>query len=286
VLVGFPKWALGVTAEMLAMALLHIEAHGSGRPLVVLPSFSLDHAAMAKAVEPVFVGDCAWRRLYVDLPGTGRSPSGQPRSDAVLHAVVEAVGAELGNAPFPVMGWSYGGYLAAGLTRRLQPSQISGLMMVCSGFRIRPEDRDLTGALGSTAQPGWLAAVPVELHDHFAHAVGRQTPEAAERIAAALKCNGPTDEIYLSSLRTDGFALSDEEVAGRCDGPTCFLAGQRDRVIGFVSLLKALELYDRATFTSLSSAGHYLPLEEPAVFAAVARAWLDQCETFLIRRGS
>ncbi len=39
--------------------MLHLQTFGDGRPLVVLPSFSLDHAAMAATVEPVFA----------DLPG-------------------------------------------------------------------------------------------------------------------------------------------------------------------------------------------------------------------------
>ena len=37
---------------------------------------------------------------------------------------------ELGDERFAVIGWSYGGCLAAGVTRRL-PEQVSGLMMVC-----------------------------------------------------------------------------------------------------------------------------------------------------------
>ena len=98
---------------------LHVQPHGKGRPLVVLPSFSLNHAAMATTVEPVFADLHGWRRLYVDLPGTGGSPPGEPRSDAILDAVVGTIRAELGDERFAVIGWSYGGYLAAGVTRRL-----------------------------------------------------------------------------------------------------------------------------------------------------------------------
>lgn len=259
---------------------LHVQAHGNGRPLVVLPSFSLDHAAMAKTLEPVFADMHGWRRLYVDLPGTGGSPAGEPRSDIVLDDVEATIRAELGDRCFAVVGWSYGGYLAAGVTRRLS-ERVSGLMMVCTGFKIRPEDRDLAGGRPSVPQPGWLTRVPPVLHDHFVHAVGSQTREVAERIAAALRQNGPADEAYLASLRADGFALSDEDASTPCDAPVCFLAGQRDRVIGFASLAGALSSYDVATYSCLASAGHYLPLEEPAVFAALTRSWLAQCQMLL-----
>ncbi len=73
---------------------LHVVRYGDGCPVVVLPSFSLDHQAIA-AVEPVFAGTTDWVRLYVDLPGTGGSPAGQPQSDAVLDDVVQAAQDEL-----------------------------------------------------------------------------------------------------------------------------------------------------------------------------------------------
>ena len=175
---------------------------------------------------------------------------------------------ELGDERFAVIGWSYGGYLAAGVTRRL-PNQVSGLMMVCTGFKIRPEDRDLTGVLTSTHQPGWLTRMPSHLHKHLTHAVGAQTAGVAERIVATLAVNGPTDDDYLASLRADGFALSDEAAPTPCDAPVCLLTGQRDRVVGFASLAGALGSFDHGTHTNISDAGHYLPLEQATIFAAV-----------------
>jgi len=166
------------------------------------------------------------------------------------------------------------------VTRRL-PNQLSGLMMVCTGFKIRPEDRDLTGVLTSAPQPGWLTRVPRHLHQHFAHAVGAQTAGVAERIVATLNLNGPTDDDYLASLRADGFALSDEAAPTPCDAPVCMLTGQRDRVVGSANLAGALGSFDHGTHTNISNAGHYLPLEQPAIFAAVTRSWLAQCRNHL-----
>jgi len=255
---------------------LNVEVLGEGEPLVVRPSFSLDHRAMARAVEPAFSAADGWRRLYVDLPGTGSSPAGEPHSDAVLDEVVATVEEHVGGRGFAVAGWSYGGYLAAGLSRRL-PGQVRGLMMVCAGLRIRPADRDLTGVLDSTPEADWLSGVPVHLHEYLRHAVGRQTFDVGHRVAAVLEGNGSTDEAYLAALRSEGFALSDENAPTDLDAPACLVAGRRDRVAGYVDLFRALGRLSQADYACIASAGHYLPVEYPYPFAVVARAWLRRC---------
>ncbi len=263
---------------------LAVRARGDGLPILVLPSFSLDGNAMTMAFERALAGSPGWQRLYVDLPGTGASPPGEPRSDAVLDELAATVLSVLGGQRFLVAGWSYGGYLAAGLARRL-PGSIGGMLLVCTAPKIRPADRDLTGVLPSQAEPGWLRDVPGSLRDHLAHAVGCQTPETARRITAVLARNGPTAESYLAELRAGGFALSDEDVPVRCGAPVSILAGRRDRVAGFTAAFTAMASYDRADYLVLADAGHYLPLEEPGWFAAAAAAWLGACGRWL-RAGS
>ena len=260
---------------------LHIQEQGESNdnPIIVLPSFGFDHASMAAAIEPVFAELSGWRRLYVDLPGTGDSPAHcPPLSDAVLDAVVTTVQAELGDRRFALLGWSYGGYLATGVPRRL-PDQVGGLMLVCTGFKIRTQDRDLSGVLASDPQVGWLDQVPSHLREHFAHAVGLQTGEVARRIISALHTTGPMEETYLASLRAEGFALSDENEPTACNAPVCFVVGKRDRVVGYASLLDSLGKYDFASYTCISGAGHYLPLEQPDVFTVITKGWLEQCES-------
>lgn len=123
--------------------------------------------------------------------------------------------------------------------------------------------------------------MPPALLEHLTHAVDRQTAEVAERIVVILARNRPNDEVYLATLRRDGFVLSDEAAPTPCDAPVCFLGGHRDGVLGFANLVDALGGYRHASHSIRASAGHYLPLEQPAAFAAVTQSWLAQCEEFL-----
>jgi pimeloyl-ACP methyl ester carboxylesterase len=259
---------------------LHVEQRGVGPVLLVLPSFRFDSGAMAAVVEPALTTAPGWTRLYVDLPGTGRSAPVEPHSDAVLDAVVEAVRTTVGDRRLAVTGWSYGGFLAAGLVRRL-PEQVVGLQMVCSGFRIRPQDRDLSGVLPSDPEPGWLDAAPPHLHDHLAAAVGVQTAQVAARVAGVLGRIGPGHEEYLGRLQREGFVLADQDAPTSLDGPVSLVAGRRDRLAGFRGMFPALDGFPHGEFALAAEAGHYLPVEDPEFFAAAVQRWLRRCRPLL-----
>jgi pimeloyl-ACP methyl ester carboxylesterase len=257
------------------MVSLAVDVRGRGRPLVVLPGFGLDQAVMAAAFEPVFAasGVTGWRRLYLDLPGCGKSPVLEPNSDAVLDAVQQTIATLLGSEPFLLAGSSYGGYLAAGLARRL-PAQIRGLLLVCSGLKINPVERNLAGVLPSVPEPGWLAGTPQELHQHFGHGIGRQTRSVADRVARAFALISPMDEAYLELLRSTGYQLSDEGSDQTFDGDVAILVGRRDRIAGYVDQFEALARYPRGSYTAFPDAGHHLPFERPELFAALTLEWL------------
>jgi pimeloyl-ACP methyl ester carboxylesterase len=264
---------------------LSAQIEGEGRPLVVLPGFGLDAAFMARAFEPVFAAPpgpeskTGWQRIYLDLPGVGRSVPVEPSSDAVLEAVAQTVRARLGGAPFLLAGHSYGGYLAIALARRL-PQQVRGLLLSATGVKIQPDQRDLGGLQPSTPEPDWLERVPDTRHDHFAHAVGRQTSVVAGRLAEAFARLGPIDEPYLEKLRATGYSLSEpDDEAMPFDGIVSILAGRSDRIAGYRDQFKLLARYPRADYTLLDGVGHYLPLERPEVFGPLTLEWLARVES-------
>ena len=202
----------------------------------------------------------------------------------MLADVIATVDALLGtDEPFLVAGWSYGGYLAAALARRL-PERVAGLLMICSGFRIRSADRDLAGVLPSRPEPGWLAGVPAHLHEYFATAIGYQTAAAAGRGAAVLAANGPVDEAYFQILRSDGFALSDEDAAPAWMRPASFVCGRRDRIAGYRGCYENLGRFPGADFVLAAEAGHFLPVEEPDLLAGTVRSWLSRCAALRFQR--
>jgi pimeloyl-ACP methyl ester carboxylesterase len=196
-----------------------------------------------------------------------------------------------------LVGWSYGGYLAAGIARRW-PGWVAGLLLVSSGVRIRPGSRDLPGP-PPPGPPGWLDGVPADLRGHLDAALGHRTAAVAGRVAAALVAARPGDEQYLQHLQAHGYPLP-EDTAGQLDaddgaaahtaagragagdglaagyaGPVCVLAGRQDGIAGYADQFRAMRDFPAGSYTVLNAAGHYVPLEQPGTFQALALAWLD-----------
>src|SRR4051812_32517039 len=94
---------------------LHFHAVGHGRPMLFLHGYTADHRLMKGCFEPLFRGRRGWRRIYVDLPGMGRSPStGVRNADQMVAKLLELIAEVIPTGGFSIAGESYGGYLAQG----------------------------------------------------------------------------------------------------------------------------------------------------------------------------
>lgn len=159
---------------------------------------------MVAAFEPAVEGSTGWSRVYVDLPGCGESPAGPANSDGVVEAVCAYVDASFGAEPFLLAGCSYGGYLAAAIARR-RPQQAAGLLLVCPGIKILPDERVLPEGHPTAASDDWLMDVDPALHEHLNQALGERSRQVAGRVGRLLSSAGPRDEKYLERLRTTGY---------------------------------------------------------------------------------
>lgn len=114
--------------------MLHYRSIGTGKPIIVLHGVGLDHRYMMDGMEPGFRATGAWNRIYVDLPGHGRSPARDDicSQDDLLNAVMAFVDEMLGQEPFALVGLLRGSYIARGLVH-LIPQRITGTALIVPG---------------------------------------------------------------------------------------------------------------------------------------------------------
>ena len=102
---------------------------GEGRPLVAIHGVPVDHHSVVGYMERAIGARDGWRRIYPDLPGFGETPLGEvePSADHLLRALAELIEKITGpDEAVSLVGYSYGGYLALGLTA-LMPERVAGI---------------------------------------------------------------------------------------------------------------------------------------------------------------
>lgn len=261
-------------------ARVHHEVHGPGDPdaptVVLVHGFTVDMRVMTTPFEPVFARRPGWRRVYLDLPGHGRTTApGVAGSDDVFRVLRAAVDA-LVPGRYVVVGQSYGGYMARGLVAAHR-DRVDGMAIVVPVIEPAHEKRDLPPRRILFRDLGLAGRTGREALD--ADEVGVvQTPRTwAHREEAVVPGQEALDEaaaLRIAASYEGTFAVDDGEFAR----PSLILAGRQDSMTGYRDAWTILEKYPRATFAVLDRAGHGVDGEQPALLEALVGDWLDRVE--------
>jgi pimeloyl-ACP methyl ester carboxylesterase len=285
---GFLYISRSVLAEEVAMEAIirslsiHYQEVGTGVPLIMLHGQPLDHRHMMADMEPLFQNRSGWRRIYLDLPGMGRTPAADwiTQQDHMLTIVSEFIEMIAPKQRYVVAGISYGGYLARGLIHH-HGAQIDGAFLLVPRVEYDPAKQNLPVHQILHEDPQFLAALtPAEdsLRDFFVV----QSIEALESFRAVIPpAAAIANHAFLERLQThDTFSFTVDVLPTPFPAPTVILTGRQDAVCGYREAWTLLDQYPRATYVVLDGAGHGLGLEQKPLFHALAQEWLDRVEAY------
>jgi pimeloyl-ACP methyl ester carboxylesterase len=263
------------------------EAHGEGRPLLLLHGWPLDRRAVVGAFEPLLMDRPGWRRVYPDLPGMGETGALEDirTQDQVLDTLIEFAEKVFGGEPFAVAGISYGGMLAQGLAQRVGGS-MTGMAAVVPAMTAKERRRVPSHAV--------LHRQPVDFSD---------VPETKEGFEAMAVVQTQEHLDAWKEMILPGIAIADDEFLERLsesyefsfdllapptsfEAPALFLLGRFDETCGYRDALDVIEHYPRGSFAVLDRAGHCLNFEQPDLFAALILEWLDRAAEYAEMRGT
>jgi pimeloyl-ACP methyl ester carboxylesterase len=254
---------------------------GSGRPLLVLHGWPLDHRHVAADMEPLFAERSGWRRIYPDLPGFGRTAAREwlASQDQMLDLVGEFLDAVAPGERFALAGTSWGGYLARGLVRK-RAEDMDGLLLSVPHFapserqgvlpvhRVLREDADFLAAL----EPGEESVGEIAV----IHSM-----EVLEDQRRSILPAIPLHDAIFGERMDEHFSFP-LALPRPFPAPTLIVTGRFDHVCGYEDAYRALDDFPRATFAVLDCAGHALPMERKGPFRALASDWLDRVEEYAL----
>jgi len=255
-----------------------VQEIGDGAPLVLVHGFGVDH----RVVLPLdaAVASAGWRRIYVDLPWVPPvAPDAPASTQAVADVLVAELRGRLGDEPFAILGNSFGGMLARYVAHELR-SQVRGLATLVGAFvpyaadRMLPpreilfEDDEARRAAGDAA-------------DDYAEIAVVQSVDSARIFAESIAPAARAADVRLLAKIASSYALDREPEAAHpepFDAPSLHVFGRQDQVTGFEDGLALRAHYSRGTFAIVDAGGHNVPLERPALVAALVTDWLARVD--------
>jgi len=261
---------------------LYYEEYGTGRPILMLHGWPLDHRHILSDMEPLFAARTGWRRLYLDLPGMGKTRAGDSiaSEDHVLDIVLAFLAHVAPNERFVVAGTSYGAYLARGLVYR-RGEYIDGVLLTVPSFNSPSSKQQLPEHRVIYEDPQFLAALRPDEQDMREFIVA-QSLELLDAFRQVFKPAGAiADQAFPARLDAQGPLTFDADTLPTpFPAPALFLTGRFDNWCGYRDAYNLLDMYPRATFAVLDGAGHALAVEQKGLFRALVSEWLDRVEAY------
>jgi pimeloyl-ACP methyl ester carboxylesterase len=263
---------------------IYYETYGEGVPVLMLHGFGIDHHVMTGCMEPIFRGRLGWKRIYIDLPGMGKTKGtdGIVNVDGMLDSVIKFCEKVVPDGRFLVAGESYGGYLAQGMVYRI-PERLDGILLICPVIIADRKNRTLPPRATFFRDEGLLAGIEPDVRSFFERMLVLQDKKRWERfqkdIVPGMRSK---DETFLNRFQLTGYGFSFdiEKPAHPFDKPSLLLAGRQDATVGWEDMLKVARNYPRGTFVVLDRAGHGLEVEQEKVFNCLVDEWLDRVEEY------
>lgn len=261
---------------------MYYEEFGSGRPLLALHGWPVDHRHIANDLEPLFVNRTGWRRLYPDLPGMGKTRAADwiTNQDQMLDLVIAFLDTIAHGERFVVAGTSYGAYLARGLVHH-RIDQIDGLLLTVPVIETDETKKQLPQPLIVHKDSVFLDALAPDEQDMPEFIVAQSMDLLTEFRNVFKPAGAVADHAFLERLEKQyAFSFDVDVLPNPFPAPSLFLTGRHDNWWGYREAYRLLDNYPRATFAVLDRAGHALALEQKTLFRALANEWLDRVEEY------
>lgn len=262
---------------------VYYESYGSGQPILMIHGYRIDHRVLSTSLEPLFEKRDGYRRIYLNLPGMGQTPSRNwvENSDVMLDVVCEFIDRIIPDENFLVVGQSYGGYLARGLLHR-KFEQIDGLMLLVPVIQPFSADRKVPPQFTLIRDEAALENLPPMMKEIFEAICVVQTHELIEKTAQVAQGLALADHEFLTAFQQDRdrycLSFDVDDLDQPFEMPMLTLSGRHDNNVGYPNTWTFLENYPRGTVAVLDRTGHNLPLEQEALFNALVHEWLDRVE--------
>ena len=265
---------------------VNYEIFGQGRPLVMLPGWTMSARSLAHLIEPIIGNRKGWQRIYIDPPGHGATPGADwiTNLDQMLDLLLETIDVLVDGQRFVLYGLSLGAYLARGVLYH-RHQDVDGLSILVPAIITEDSRRNVPDPTVLVEEPGIMDKLTADEKDMFEIIVVRTTsflnsfrdfPQPFEGEAGNM--------VFLDNIRQEperySCSFDVDQLSRPFPGPTLIIAGRQDAVVGYKDAWNILDNYPRATFVVADRAGHFME-EKTELINTLMNEWLDRVEEYV-----
>lgn len=255
---------------------------GNGTPLLCIHGFPLDHRSLLP-LDRIFGLSGNWKRIYVDLPGMGKSSylTGINGYSSVLDNIQKIIDEEIGSDEFAIFGYSFGGMLARALTY-MNSEKVLGLGMLCPEIIANNSARNVPVRIPVITDKSFLASLDPAQRSVYTKTSIIETRENFEKfnkyiLPAFSSLNKQTIDSIASNTELIGIP---EPKSYKFYRPTLFITGRQDNLVGYIDAYNIIENYPHASYAILDGAGHTAHLDQSTLVDSLIQNWLERINNF------
>ncbi|MBI4406028.1 MAG: alpha/beta hydrolase [Deltaproteobacteria bacterium] len=260
-------------------ATIFYETIGRGRPIVMVHGFTLDHRSLKIATEPIFKKISGWKRIYLDLPGMGKSKAPLVKNaDEMLEVILQFIDAIIPGQTFAIIGNSYGGYIARGIVHSIQ-SQVKGLCLLCPVVFAESQKRTVPQLSVKERDDRFMHQLKSKDKAEFESIAVIQNRESWFRYQKQIMPGMRAHDVqFCARLSKEGYGFSfdPDKLDKPFNKPVLVLAGKQDHIVGYQDAWTLQGAYPQMSYATLDHAGHNLEIEQTSVFRVLTTEWLGR----------
>lgn len=254
---------------------IYYEIVGEGKPVIIIHGCAPDHRLMKRCMESVFQKYEGYQRIYIDLPGMGKSnaPDWINSSDRIVEVLITFIEEIISAEEFLLVGESYGGYLARGILSKMF-ERVNGLLLVYPVVVAQPGKRLLPDKQVIVRDEEFLKTLTSTEREEFCELAVVANEYTYKWFKEEIKPGlDVANNEFIERLQKN-YSLTLDFHRKKYEKPVLLLAGRQDISVGYQDIVRMIEDYPRATLAVLDMAGHNLQIEQPDLFESLVWEWI------------
>lgn len=255
--------------------IIDYEIIGEGIPVLIIHGWGISKITMKAAFEPVFSRLEGYKRYYIDLPGMGRSESGDVKNSDDILRLLHGFANDVIKDKFIIIGQSYGGLLTRGFVNKY-PEMILKIVLLCPCMIPGVRQGRVEPLIVEEQDTELLAILTDEQRNSFTMMNVVLTKDVWERYERyIMPALAEADWNFLNNTLEGALSFEPDDLPSPCSIPLLIIAAKQDTEVGYKDQFDLMNIYPNSTYCAIDKAGHNLQIEQPEMFESVVISWLS-----------